>query len=120
VVLVSLAKIGDDEDRIHPKRHIRALLDSGASRSLIYGGALPTIKKQLAKPTMWNTMAGTFKTKGEIVLQWTFPQFSDKKIIKDKIAILDLSESPMYDMIIGRDLLDQLNIIIDFNSNTVD
>jgi len=84
VVLVSLAKVGEDEERIHPKRHIRALLDSGASRSLIYGGALPKYIEKSAKSTTWTTMAGKFKTKGEVVLQWTLPQFLDKKMIKDK------------------------------------
>jgi len=36
------------------------------------------------------------------------PPVSDKKMIKDKITILDLSEPPMYEIFIGFNVLDQL------------
>ena len=100
---------------------VRALLDSGASRSLVSEKCISHDANVRHDATSWRTAAGTFKTYGKKQISWFMPEFTKKCKIQHEFAIMDTGESkPMYDMIIGRDILDKLNIIIDFKTNVVE
>jgi hypothetical protein len=68
--------------------------------------------------TTWSTMGGQFTTTGLVTI--LLPEFNLKKRISWTFQIDDRSkESSTYDMIIGRDLLGELGIILNFNNHTV-
>jgi len=58
------------------------------------------------------------ETNQKCKLQFMFPELSETKLIEWKMHIVD-SESMNYDIIIGRDVLEELGIIIDFKSKQI-
>ena len=98
---------------------IRALLDSGASESLIAAKHAQKlrVKPSNTKGTVWSTPAGELRTNCKVKAQFTIPELQDKKLIE-----WDLHVAPdmgAYDMIIGRDILSFLGIDIQFSNQKV-
>jgi hypothetical protein len=105
---------------------IRALADTGASSSIIleaYTTAiLPFIKTDDSNTTTWSTMGGKFTTNITGFVTFLLPEFNLKKQMCYSWAfhVDDRSESSSkYDMIMGRDLLGELDIIINLNDKVV-
>jgi len=101
----------------------RALLDTGSSKTIVEGTALleavgivttkaPTIK--------YSTKKGTFSTNKEAILRATFPQFSKHRLLVFKAQVDDrkLVSDSVYDIILGRDFLQQFHITLDFSTPT--
>ena len=95
---------------------LKALLDSGASETLVHEKFTTKLKKKKSS-TGWNTPGGHMTTDQKVKSQFTFPELQDDKLIEWNIHVA--KELGNYDMIIGRDLLQFLAIDIQFSSQEV-
>ena len=122
-VLVALIKT--DRDKFHP---VMCLIDSGSSHSFLRIKSLPAEFRQylvnivMREPntagTRWQTRAGYFNTTGVASIRFMLPEFTTKPKF-EYLVHLDTSElntgSP-YDMVIGREFLQELGMNIKFSS----
>ena len=67
----------------------------------------------------WNTKGGNFTTNYMANLQITLPELDSNKIINWSCHVDDNDEASRYDMIIGRDLLSELKLCVDFGNNKI-
>jgi hypothetical protein len=103
---------------------LRALADTGVSSSSILEAytSAPFIKADDNNTTTWSTMGGKFTTTKTRFVTFSLPEFNLKKQMCSSWAfhVDDRSESSStYDMIMGRDLLGESGIIMNFNDHTV-
>jgi hypothetical protein len=103
---------------------LRALADTGASSSIILEAytSAPFNKIDEYNTTTWITMGGTFTITKIGFVTFSLPEFNLKKQMCSSWAfhVDDRSESSStYDMIMGRDLLGESGIIMNFNDHTV-
>jgi hypothetical protein len=104
------------------KHLIRALADTGASSSSILEAYTsdPFIKIDDTNTTTWSTMGGKFTTTKIGFVTFSLLEFNLKKQISWAFHVDDRSESSStYDMIMGRDLLGESGMIMNFNDHTV-
>ena len=95
---------------------LKALLDSGASATLIVEKYTKKLKKRQV-PQGWSTPGGDLTTNKMVKTQFTMPELQDDKIIEWNMHVTkDLGN---YDMIIGRDVLQFLGINIQFSTQEV-
>ena len=102
------------KDRKDQKRTIaiKALLDSGASGSIVSKDAVKKLKinKRTSKDsTEWTTAAGTLTTLAKCQVNFLLPELSPTKTIHHKFHVTE-NRITNYDMVIGRDLLQELGI----------
>ena len=98
---------------------IRALLDSGASETLVCSKHAKKLRLKTSSngKTTWSTPGGTLSTSTTAKCQFTLPELHDDKLIEWKVHVTkDLGN---YDMIIGRDILRFLEIDIHFSTQEV-
>ena len=102
-------------------RVLRVLIDTGASASVILGEHCKRLKMKVAPLTRWTTKAGTFNTTRRVQVKLLLPEFNQNKIISWTCHVDDTTTATdsQYDMILGRDLLETLGIIINFNDHTM-
>ena len=95
----------------HMKR-IRILFDTGCGATLINHSMVTKLRQKQEKPCNWNTKAGSFQTSKTCKIKFTLPAFHKHRNISWK-AFVDETDtlSSRYDMIIGRNLLEELGII---------
>ena len=74
------------------------------------------LKKQRNQNTTWSTIAGTISTSSMAQVQFSLPEFDEKKVIRYNVHLTDTLKN--YDLIIGQDLLRELGIDINFSSKT--
>ena len=74
-----------------------------------------------APTTVWTTKAGTLTTTRKAQLKFLLPEFNQSKIISWACHVDDTAtaSNSQYNMILGRDLLETLGIIINFNDHTI-
>ena len=108
---------------VNQEEHLlRALADTGASSSIILEAytSRHLIKNDDENKTTWSTMGGQFTTDKSGLVTFSLPEFNLRKQISWVFHVDDRSESSSTsDMIIGRDLLGELGIILNFNDKTV-
>ena len=97
---------------------LRTLLDSGASCSVISDKAVHHLKKTKDESTSFSTMAGTFNTNRKCTIKFQIPELNQSAVITHKVHVTDMTKST-YDFIIGRDLLHELGINLDFKDKIV-
>lgn len=102
------------------KSNLRTLLDSGSSDSIIRKGLVAE------KPHKWkksvkkfNTAGGEVSTEYVTNVNFNLTEFSESKIINWKFNVSENSNDLGYDMIIGRDLMVELGLIINFKDKKV-
>jgi transposase InsO family protein len=99
---------------------VKALLDSGASKSLIKASL---VKKLRIKPSpstvVWTTAAGKLDTKEKCSVEFMLPELSPSQTCTWDVHLISEKASPRYDMIIGRDLLKVLGIQINFSEEVI-
>lgn len=96
---------------------LKVLLDSGASKSIISSKHTKKLKSIKDEERTWTTACGTFTTNSKCKLEFSLYEFHARKLIEYEVHETTL---PMaYDMIIGRDLLHELGVTIDFKDSTV-
>lgn len=102
-----------------PKRTktLRILLDSGASSTLISKQHVSDLKQSTVLPTRWLTSAGSFESNKKVLIHLALPEMSDTKSINTWVHLAPMLQQ--YDMIIGRDLLAELGIKLDFKEHTI-
>ena len=94
----------------HMKR-IRILFDTGCGATLINHSMVKKLTQKQEKPCKWNTKAGSFQTTKTCKIKFTLPAFHEHRNISWK-AFVDETDtlSSRYDMITGRDLMEELGI----------
>ena len=99
---------------------IRALLDSGASESLVTAKYVKKLRVKDAKAstTVWTTPAGEMKTRSKVKAKFTIPELQEKRLVEWNFHVAD--DMGAYDMIIGRDVLSFLGIDIKFSEQVVE
>jgi transposase InsO family protein len=98
--------------------NLLALLDSGCSSTIMEERFAKKLRRKESPATNWSTAAGMFSTTGTVNSLMQFPEFSETMTVKSTIH-LTKSVSPRYDMIIGRDLMKELGIMLDFKDGLI-
>jgi hypothetical protein len=65
------------------------------------------------------TKGGTFHTSGKCKTNFILNEFYENKVIEWTLHVDKTSGPHRYDMIVGRDLMSQLGIILDFDGQTM-
>ncbi len=95
-----------------------ALLDSGATSNLILEKHSKKLKlRTLKRGTTWSTPAGTLKTTSTCKTQFTIPELHDNRMIEWDFHVT--KSMGAYDMIIGREMMEDLGIDIRFSDHTI-
>ena len=97
----------------------KVLLDSGSSHSMCSTRCARGKSTWSEKSNTFSTGGGNLKTTHEAKVTFSLSEFSNSKIIEWTFSLADRDDLG-YDMIIGRDLLGQLGIIIDYKNNLID
>jgi hypothetical protein len=91
---------------------MRVLFDTGCSSTLINHKLVNKLKKTTKAPsTNWSTKAGNFKTDQNVKVKFMLPAFHENRDI-EWTCYVDESDDNLsrYDMIIGRDLIQELKM----------
>ena len=96
------------------------LLDSGATSCRINSTVIPENTQGITVSETTNqTLAGTFSANNELTLyNAILPEFYRSRHM-NKITMKICHQECRYDMIIGRDLLNELGIVLNFNDKTI-
>jgi hypothetical protein len=89
-------------------------MKKGASKDI------PVIKR--AVPQSWGTSNGTFVTDKVGNIEIAFVDYSSSKKVHLAPAIVEYKpglNSPMYDLIIGKNTIHDLGVVLDFNQSTI-
>jgi hypothetical protein len=89
-------------------------MKKGASKDI------PVIKR--AVPQSWGTSNGTFVTDKVGNIEIAFVDCSSSKKVHLAPAIVEYKpglDSPMYDLIIGKNTIHDLGVVLDFNQSTI-
>ena len=94
-------------------KDIKILLDTGASKSIIRADRVKKLRKKHKSKTIWDTAAGQMSTNKTVKAKFRLSEFDERKEITWDFHV---TECPLrYDMIIGRDILTEHGMSIDFN-----
>ena len=110
-VIKNSIKISDEVN------YIKILLDTGASSSIINKQCVEGLKLDKSKVTEWRTSAGVFTTNKQVKLNLKLPEFFQNRIITYNVHVTENTST--YDMIMGRDMLQELGIQISFGTDSV-
>ena len=99
------------------KTLLKTLLDSGASSSVISSRAVKHLKTDKSESTSFLTMAGTFNTTHTCSTEFQIPELNQSAKIASTFHVTQMKGN--YDVILGRDVLAELGILIDFRYQTV-
>ena len=96
---------------------MRILLESGGSASIIHSSYVQRNDLQKNDVTHeWSTMAGAFKTKRLAEIKLKLPELSDSAEINVNCHFT--KQKSNYDLILGREILRELGINLNFSNNT--
>ena len=96
---------------------LRILIDSGASGCIIHKELTKNLRVKPGKKVSWMTMAGPVNTSDTVKALFVLPEFHPQRVIEWKFNVTNMTMN--YDMILGRDILDELGFQIDFGSRTI-
>jgi hypothetical protein len=91
------------------------LFDSGSSGSIIVAKFIKKPYIQNDTKTEWFTKGGIFHTSSKCKTNFILNEFYESKFIEWIFDVNKTFSPHRYDMIIGRDLMSQLGIILDFD-----
>ena len=100
---------------------IRCLLDSGTTSTIVLKAFVTNSLVKTKQPVSWKTMGGTFETGHKSQVTFKMPEFSHNRTVTWEAHVDDHSDPKMtnYDLIIGSDLMTELKIILNYDSQTV-
>jgi hypothetical protein len=104
------------KSRLHK---LRVLFDSGSSGSIIVAKFVKKLRIKNDTKTAWLMKGGTFYTSGKCKTNFILNEFYENKVIEWTLHVDKTSGPHQYDMIVGRDLMSQLGIILDFDGQTM-
>ena len=116
---VTLASLYDPKDQSKIiKEHLLILIDSGASHSMAKASLVHRYKHSFFKKekSSYKTAAGTFESKHSMKLVFTLDEFGRSTKLSHTFDLDESEDGIGYDMIIGRDLLNKLNIDVRFSN----
>ena len=99
------------------KKEVKILLDSGASGSIVKEQLVSRFKKVPSENCTWRTMAGSFTTTSKCVVEFTLPELNPTAKIKQKLHVVP--KMSKYDIILGRDVMQNLGINLDFEDKVI-
>ncbi|MGH7973971.1 MAG: reverse transcriptase domain-containing protein [bacterium] len=106
-----------------PDKYCRALLDSGATQSLIDESLASLGNIMPSRRTKWQTRGGTFYTEQKANIKFHFLELNSKQPIEAIVHVDNMSRSKFpsdgYEMIIGKDLMKDIGINLLFTDNLV-
>ena len=117
-VQVSPVAIGHVNTRIGKPRvkRVKILLDSGTSSSIILHKYVKNLRQNDTAATIWQTQGGQFITTKRCKVHFSLPEFFDNRLIHWNFHVANTTTpANSYDMIIGRDIMTELGITLDFN-----
>lgn len=105
------------------KKVVRALVDTGSSRTIVRGRVLPDWaigKSSQDDPCVYTTLGGTFRTTKKTHVAFQLVQFAPNRTITHEVAILEddsktKKDDSRPDIIIGRDLIKVLGLSLDYS-----
>ncbi len=98
---------------------IRILLDSGSSGSIILEKYVHKLHMKNDHRTVWDTKGGIFRTSKKCKATFILNEFFQNKAIEWNLHV-DLTPGPhCYYMILGRDIMQELGITLDFKDQTM-
>ena len=105
-------------------KYLRALIDTGATRSIAYKSSLPTkLQKKIESDpegqVSWTTKGGTYHTNHILSTWFQLTEFAPNRNFKHSFKI-DETPKPSknaYDIILGRDLMRSLNLDVLFSTD---
>ncbi len=119
---VTLAHVITGLGRIKPSRIklLRVLFDSGCSASIIRQEFVKKLRTKADPETIWKTEAGSFTTTKKCQVEFTLPEFTKTKSVQWDLHVNSQpNKNGRYDLIIGRDLMIELGININFQDSTL-
>ena len=100
-------------------KKVRILLDSGSSGSIILEKFVHNLRMKNDNTTNWIMKGGNFQTSKKCKTTFILKEFYGNKSIEWNLHV-DSSPGPhQYDMILGRDVLSELGIMLDFKDQTM-
>lgn len=84
---------------------VKALLDSGASKTLVYKKPLKGQKVSKGRKVAWETASGNVSTTGKCSISFQLPEFPSSRTVQHTVHVANKPISSSYDAIIGQDLL---------------
>ena len=97
---------------------LHALLDSGCSGTLMNKKFAKKLRTRKDTTTNWGTANGVFETSRRCKINMQLPELSNSMTVNvDTHLVKKISER--YDMIIGRDVMSELGITLDFKDKLV-
>ena len=104
----------------HQKR-VKILFDTGYGATLIHHSLIDKLPVRTDRPSNWSTKAGSFRTTKTCKINFSLPAFHEGRNIS-WTAFVDETDklSSRYDMIIGRDLLEELGMNFLFSTNLME
>ena len=105
IIFVKLVIPAGKKGRQSNTRLIKALVDSGASESILARASADKLTvKKTKKERQWSTAAGVLTTNTKIATSFSFPEIHANKLINQSLHIFHLNID-RYDMIIGCTLI---------------
>ena len=112
IIFVKLVIPTGKKGRQSNTRLVKALVDSGASESILSKASADKLPvKNTKKERYWSTAAGVLTINTKIATSFSFPELHAHKLIEKSVHVVNLNID-RYDMIIGRDLIRSLGIDI--------
>ena len=100
---------------------IKVLLDSGASKSIVNKKIVKKLKiVKSSSKIIFNTPGGQLTTNSSCKLLFCLAELNPSRIIEWTCQVNDSKSATNYDMIIGRDLLEELGINIKFSTGVIE
>ena len=91
---------------------LQIILDSRASCYIVLGKHTQKSRKKNTKPVCWNTQGGEFQMRYTTNVDTILPELYATKIAKWNFHVDDSQNKHRYDIILGRDILSELNIYL--------
>jgi predicted aspartyl protease len=108
--------------KLNQSRNLKALIDTGPSGCIILNEFTAGINHKIREDSQqWMTKGGLFVTSGICPIKFYLPEFSTQECVKWDFHVDDSTRTvkSRHDMIIGRDLLEQLPLDIKFSDSTL-
>ena len=119
LVPITFARVNQRGGRRQQVVTVKALLDSGGSGCLWKKSRARKLKIKTQKSTtVFTTMSGSYECTERVTTQLSLPELHDDRLIEWDFHLAD--DLGNYDMIIGRDLLQELGLVIDFKAMEVE
>ena len=115
LVPITFGRLNVSRGKPSPK-NVRILLDSGSSSTVMCAKLAKKLKIKRTRDVKWTTMAGDVKTGYKTKTEFLLPEFFEDRLIEWDIHLTETLGN--YDMIVGRDILCELGIDINFSTST--